>query len=151
MFPSHDPTPPQYFVFAAYTFFNFPPSTAIGFQALKIQDDDDSSPLTGTWFPTDNMFYMPYNGELTKLTVTVNSNIGAFFRIKINPPPYGVVNDTTSWDYETLLESNGSYTKHLIEPNLSINLGDSIGMAVKTNSETTRLYDVTAYGLIEIS
>ena len=80
LYPS--PLPPQYFVFAAYTFFNFPPSTAIGFQALKIQDDDDSSPLTGTWFPTDNMFYMPYNGELTKLTVTVNSNIGAFFVLR---------------------------------------------------------------------
>jgi hypothetical protein len=142
------PLPPTHQFFSYYTRFNFPTGNAYGYQSYMINDRNDQSPATDKWEINRNVRYVNKNSTITKIARYQSSNVNADFAIVINPIIGTLVSNTT-WDYETEVISIGPSTKTLIEPNLTVNKGDTIGIATKTTNLTTRIYNSSIFVLFE--
>lgn len=149
-----NPLPPtfQQSLFS-YMFFNFTPSTSYGYQPYRLYDDDDGSPGSETWDVEvrRNLFYVEKTGILKKIIVSYSGNVNANFAIVTNPTIGSLVANTT-WDFETVITTNGGSSSYLVEPNLSISEDSLIGIAIKTTTlTTTRIGLSTIWGSVEFT
>lgn len=156
LYPTVPNLPENLIIATSYVYFNALQTTVgSNYQAFKVGEFSDTITSNDRWSITGvtseiNVWVSPSNGILTKIIYQHQGNTNSSFGIIKNPTFGGLVRDS-NWDFETTSTTQGPSTKFLLQPNLSVSMGDFLGFGIESKSISTRLYRTFMYAYMEFT